>query len=431
MATYTFADITPAQALAFGSADSVTLPTGSSAKTTTVLYLQDGTFSVTIGAQTVVFGSYFPSTVSRLQFPDGSKLFVGGADADTRNAGTGISTGAMYGGDGADTLTGSKGEWFIQGNQGDDRISAWSLAANTMYGGQGNDHLSLIGGGPDPIKGQFMQGNKGNDTIQGDAAGDTLLGGQGNDLIYGNGDTPDFINGNLGDDQITGGGQLLGEGGNDFISLSGVVDTTAWGGDGDDTIQMGTSSSALYSAWGDGGNDTLRAHTSTRSQLDGGDGADVIQIIRNLGSPVLYSATIDGGAGNDTIQASDADDRIRGGTGADSLNGGSGADTFIQDGATSSLTLAAADRIGDWTSADRIQLRTDIGTAFAEGTAADFAAALSTAQAEIGAGQTEAMAIQVGQDVIVFADASAGAAIHSITMLVGRSLADISADNFV
>src|SRR3989344_1730708 len=395
MATYTFADITPAQALAFGSADSVTLPTGSSAKTTTVLYLQDGTFSVTIGAQTVVFGSYFPSTVSRLQFPDGSKLFVGRADADTRNAGTGISTGAMYGGDGADTLTGSKGEWFIQGNQGDDRISAWSLAANTMYGGQGNDHLSLIGGGADPIKGQFMQGNKGNDTIQGDAAGDTLLGGQGNDLIYGNGDT------------------------------------SAWGGDGDGTIQMGTSSSALYSAWGDGGNDTLRAHTSTRSQLDGGDGADVIQIIRNLGSPVLYSATIDGGAGNDTIQASDADDRIRGGTGADSLNGGSGADTFIQDGATSSLTLAAADRIGDWTSADRIQLRTDIGTAFAEGTEADFAAALSTAQAEIGAGQTEAMAIQVGQDVIVFGDASAGAAIHSITMLVGRSLADISADNFV
>ncbi|WP_068875075.1 MULTISPECIES: calcium-binding protein [unclassified Phenylobacterium] len=428
MATYAFETIGAAEALAFGSVDSLITPAGSSAKTTTVLYNPDGTFSVTMGERTVVFGSYFPATLSRLTFPDGSRLFVGGSGPDSRDEGVLPSTGAMYGGDGADTLTSSPGAWFVQGNQGDDRIVIRTQSPNTVYGGQGADNIAAIGGAVSAS--QFIQGNKGNDTLQGGDGADTVLGGQGNDLIYGTAGQ-DFINGNLGDDQLTGGGQLFGEGGNDIISTSGDGDTTARGGDGDDTIQIGTTGSGLHVASGDGGNDTLRAHTDMRSQLDGGDGADVIHIIRNLGSPVLYGATIDGGAGDDTVQASDADDRIRGGTGADSLNGGSGADTFIQDGATASLTLVAADRIGDWTSADRIQLRTDIGTAFAEGTAADFATALSTAQAEIGVGQTEAMAIQVGQDVVVFADASAGATIHSITVLVGRSLADISADNFV
>ncbi|MDB5446681.1 MAG: hypothetical protein JWQ97_1998, partial [Phenylobacterium sp.] len=50
-----------------------------------------------------------------------------------------------------------------------------------------------------------VNGNKGNDTISGDAAGDTLRGGQGDDLIVG-GSGADWLSGDRGHDTLTGGG---------------------------------------------------------------------------------------------------------------------------------------------------------------------------------------------------------------------------------
>lgn len=430
MASYVFDTITASQALAFGSADSLTFAAGASAKTTAVFYLPDGTFSLNAGGRTVIFSAYFVDNLSRVSFPDNSTLFLGSSSADSRTAGPLPSTGAMYGGDGADSLSALSGDWYFQGNQGNDVIVAWAKGANTIYGGQGDDRLSTQSGGPDPIRGQFMQGNKGRDTIQGDNGNDTLLGGQDNDLIFGTGGN-DVINGNLGDDDISGSGQLFGEGGNDAIAVYTTFDSTASGGDGNDYIQIGSGELARIVASGDGGNDTINAFTSTRNDIKGGDGDDVIRIGRNLSIPTNYSATIDGGAGADTIEASIANDRIRGGAGADRLTGGGGADLFIQDSAAATLTLESADRITDWASDDKIQLGAAIGGAYAEATAPDFFTALSEAQGRITTGQTEVLAVQVGADVIVFADASSGATLNTITVLVGRSLNDIASDNFV
>lgn len=433
MTAYAFETITAAQALAFASTDTLSLASGS-AKTTTVLFLDGQRFSVTIGDRTVIFGAEFQFLASRLVYPDGSQLYVGAAQADVRDFGGTASTGAIFGGDGSDTLTGGSGDWVVQGNQGNDVIGVRQNGANVVYGGQGDDHLSagISQSGLGPAR-QFMQGNKGADTIQGAGGGDTLLGGQGNDVIYGV-DGQDFINGNLGDDQITGGGQLLGEGGDDIISVSATLASTVYGGDGNDQIQAGGTAGVAtnHMVYGDQGNDTLGPLTDSTGVLSGGDGDDLIRIIQNAQFGVVsHGKLLDGGAGSDTLAARAGADTLVGGLGADSLSGGDGADLFVLDGAVQSLTFAAADTIGDWTVSDHLRLRASIGTGYAETTAADFTAALATAQAQIAAGQIEVVAVQVGSDVVVFTDASPGTAVDTITVLVGRTLADISRDSFI
>ena len=502
MATYAFETIGAAEALAFGSADSLTTPAGSSARTTTVLYLEDGTFSVTMGARTVVFGVYFPATLSRLVFPDGSKLFVGGAGADTRDEGVVPSTGAMYGGDGADSLTGSPGEWFVQGNQGDDRIVVRVTSANTVYGGQGADNIAAIGGAVSAR--QFMQGNKGDDTLQGGDGADTLIGGQGNDLIHGT-FGQDFINGNLGDDVITGAGQLFGEGGADRLTILSGAPGAASGGDDNDTLTGGGGADTLFGgeghdsldgAAGDnrldggGGNDYVNArqHTGANS-LTGGDGDDTVlggfgadTVSGGLGADQLVDVggggnvldagagndrlaiaggggqafcgdgddtldailgvgyAIDGGAGNDLIRGTGQADTILGGTGADTIDDGGGTDVLFGGAGADRFQFfsggmtAPTSRISDWSAEDRLQFHTNFAQQtplYEEQTAADLAAATALATDRLTANDNAIVSIQVGADVIVFSGLAFGSGVHKAVMLVGRSLADISADNFV
>ena len=139
MATYSFETITAAQALAFGINDTLVLPAGSSAKATTILYLADRTYGMAIGDKTVVFGLGFFVSIPQLSFPDKSILYVGDRSDDVRDIGVLPATGAMYGGEGSDTLTSGRGDWLIQGNQGSDRLIGQMGGANTIYGGQDND----------------------------------------------------------------------------------------------------------------------------------------------------------------------------------------------------------------------------------------------------------------------------------------------------
>jgi Ca2+-binding RTX toxin-like protein len=53
-----------------------------------------------------------------------------------------------------------------------DAIQADSSARNTIYGGQGNDRLVVTLGPPGDAP-QFVQGNKGDDTLQGGQGMDT------------------------------------------------------------------------------------------------------------------------------------------------------------------------------------------------------------------------------------------------------------------
>jgi uncharacterized delta-60 repeat protein len=112
------------------------------------------------------------------------------------------------------------------------RIAFFALA--------GNDTITI---GPG-VRGTYVDGGEGNDTINGGALGDVLVGAAGDDRLYGN-DGADTLVGGAGNDSWVGGAQ------NDDL----------WGEDGVDTLS------------GAGGNDRLFGGDGI-DQLSGGNGAD-------------------------------------------------------------------------------------------------------------------------------------------------------------
>lgn len=165
------------------------------------------------------------------------------------------------GGDGPDSLAGSRsddhlaggeGDDTISGNGGDDEISERS-GSNLLRGGDGND--TIVGGtGFDDIN-----GNKGNDVIDGGAGGrDPLVGGQGADAGQ------EIIRGGQGNDV------LLGGAGADWLS----------GDRGSDTITGGTGADVFHSASGAGLDRVtdFNAAEGDRVQVDPGTAYSVSQV---------------------------------------------------------------------------------------------------------------------------------------------------------
>ncbi|MDR9404692.1 MAG: hypothetical protein RI580_14775 [Halothece sp. Uz-M2-17] len=72
---------------------------------------------------------------------------------------------------------------------------------------------------------------------------------------------------------------------------------------------------------GGDGNDTIQAGGQEAANFSGGTGDDLIVGGR-------FADTLTGDAGDDTIQGGSGDDTIKGGEGADTLTGGPGADVF-------------------------------------------------------------------------------------------------------
>lgn len=150
------------------------------------------------------------------------------------------------------------------------------------------------------------------------------------------------------------------------------------------------------------------------------------------------SDSLAGGAGDERLRGDDGADTLNGGGGADTLDGGKDADQLIGgDGADvfrigdGGLSLAGLDRILDFThGADKLVFDDDGLTAsdanFATTSAVDFASALAAANASMSSG-ADYVAVQVGADVIVFATELGEHHVESAVVLVGRSLADISA----
>lgn len=180
-------------------------------------------------------------------------------------------------------------------------------------------------------------------------------------------------------------------------AVSAVSSNSGHGGGGDDSDDD-------HGARGGGlsGNDSLTG-TADANRLSGGAGTD----------------TLDGGAGTDTLD---------GGSGADVLTGGAGADVFKVDGAAK--TAAGLDQILDFAHGeDKLvfhEAPAITATNFATGTAADFTAAVAAANTSL-AGGADYVAVQVGADVIVFATEVGEHHVESAVLLVGRTLADISA----
>jgi len=109
---------------------------------------------------------------------------LGGADDDVirfhgkqEYLASGTSTG-VFGGRGADVISGSRGELWFTGGPGNDRLIGGS-GTHVLDGGTGAD---VLRGGPEQ---DVLSGGDGNDRLRGFAHSDELSGGRGHDEAWG------------------------------------------------------------------------------------------------------------------------------------------------------------------------------------------------------------------------------------------------------
>lgn len=255
------------------------------------------------------------------------------------NAGEGDT---LLGGDGNDAITGGSGGDIINAGGGND----------TVFAGAGNDSV-LGGSGAD-----YLDGQAGNDTLGGQGGKDTLIGGEGDDTFQFNvvGDGIDVVSSVDGYDQV----QITATNAADTVAVGKIgprIQVTSGGnvltvnanisvisidlGSGDDALTVGDLSGVAQTVLtinGGEGNDTLDASAGVlgdvRLRLSGDAGNDSITGSAN-------DDTIDGGAGLDTINGGSGNDTIFGGADNDAINGQAGDDSITGDDGND--TLAGGD----------------------------------------------------------------------------------------
>jgi uncharacterized delta-60 repeat protein len=219
-----------------------------------------------------------------------------------------------------------------------------------------------------------INGNNGNNTLNGTAQADTIDGLGGNDIINGLAGN-DILRGGANVDTIDGGT------GNDTIT-GGTHDDTLNGGTGNDTFVYATGDGLDLFTGGDGTDRIVAAAAGTTIALRSGFAANrSIEAIDGLGNSTIratssadtynFSATtltgiasIDLGAGNDQLVGSSSADRVRGGTGNDTISGGGGADILEGEDGTDTLDGGAGvDRLIGGADADTFAITTLSGGA--------------------------------------------------------------------
>ena len=249
------------------------------------------------------------------------------------------------------TLRGGSGDDTIIGADGDDVID----------GGSGSDSLNGVGGN-DVISGRSgddsIEGGSGDDTLEGNGGNDTLGAGSGNDIYIWTGavdgtdilaDATGFQTLNVNADATANSLTVdqnssmlrVSEGAGSITINDSVASVNVNGGDGDDVITLtGLSGSRalLLTINGDAGNDTINASSTTLGSLvaffNGNDGNDTI-------SGSLSRDTINGGNDDDSILGNAGDDEINGDDGTDIIDGGEGNDEV--DGGLGSDILTGGD----------------------------------------------------------------------------------------
>ena len=173
------------------------------------------------------------------------------------------------GANGNDTIINTGEKATLQGLKGNDSINN-NAAYVSISGGEGDDNISNIG------RNSTLAGNGGKDTIYNNAARGLVFGSEDSDSIFNHGEES----------------TILGEGGNDTIenyTNSNRVSIVA--GAGDDSISNAGHNVTIS---GGAGNDSVLSN-GTANSISGGEGDDFISIKDS------YKNTILGGAGNDTI----------------------------------------------------------------------------------------------------------------------------------
>jgi Ca2+-binding RTX toxin-like protein len=215
-----------------------------------------------------------------------------------------------------------------------------------VRGGTGNDILnaSALGNTYNSLE---VQGDAGDDTVTGGGKADTLGGGDGDDRVVG-AQGNDVMSGGAGNDVLVwnngdGSDTMDGDAGNDEIEVNGSANA------GDEfTIAPGNNGRTKF----DRVNlvpftlDTL-AERMTVSGLGGNDKA--------TGAPGLAGRillTLNGNAGTDTLTGGDGADRISGGEAADVLDGGAGDDNISGDRGADQMGGGAGDDVLEWNNGD-------------------------------------------------------------------------------
>ena len=225
------------------------------------------------------------------------------------NAGVGDT---LLGGDGNDVVTGGSGDDFINVGGGND----------TVFAGAGNDSV-LGGSGAD-----LLDGQDGDDTLAGQGGNDTLIGGAGDDTFQWStqGDGDDVVSSLTGFDQM----QIIGTSAANVVSIGKLgprVQVTS----GSSVLTVNANISVISIDLG-AGDDTLTIGdlsgvSQTVLTINGGDGNDTLDASAGVLGDVRLR--LNGNAGNDRITGSANDDTIDGGAGLDSLLGGTGNDTIF------------------------------------------------------------------------------------------------------
>jgi Ca2+-binding RTX toxin-like protein len=344
------------------------------------------------GADNFVVGDLSKTGVQQvaidLSATPGSGVGDGAADSVTVNgtsaanqitvAGTGGSV-SVTGLSAQVALTGTEGandSLVVNGQGGNDTINAAALAAGqiklTIDGGSGND--TILGSAGNDI----LIGGDGNDFVDGNQGSDTAFLGAGNDTFqWDPGDGSDVVEGQDGTDTLLFNGANIAEKidisangsrarltrdvGTVVMDLDGVehIQLNMLGGadtvtvndlSGTDVNQVAIDLSAAPagSGTGDAAADTVVTNgTSNDDQINVvTSGSSILvkglaaQVTISGAEPLNDSLIVNGGAGNDTIDASklhagqvnltlnggDGDDKIIGSAGNDVVNGGKGSD---------------------------------------------------------------------------------------------------------
>lgn len=262
------------------------------------------------------------------------------------------------GGTGGDSLSGGAAADTLYGFGGDDTLNG-GAGADRLGGGPGND-LYITDRATDTI---IEAANAGIDTVRTTSAAFTLSANVENLLatnaiahtLTGN-TIANAISGNAGADTISGGG------GNDTLDGGAGIDRLA-GGAGNDLYVVTEGDVVVEAA--NYGYDTVRATSGTTHTA----AANIETLVLGEGTPVtgngnILANTLIGNAGGNVLRGMGGGDVLHGmagtdiligGEGQDTLHGGAGADQFRLT-ALADSTLAAPDRVMDFTHGDRIAL---------------------------------------------------------------------------
>jgi Ca2+-binding RTX toxin-like protein len=214
----------------------------------------------------------------------------------------------------------------IDAGDGDDVIDTGEAIA-LVWGGAGND---VIRDGDRANLGAVFtdrfNGEDGNDTILADWGDDIITGGPGVDSLQGGGgmNTIDGITARGRDSAIFLPGFVRDSGG--------LLKYQAFPFDEQVSIWADEAAGNLF-LWRDGTDNVVELASVTSLLITGDKGNDLFKLNPGLNIP----ATIDGGAGNDSIYGGAASDSLLGGDGADIVSGRAGDDSIFGGGGNDAL----------------------------------------------------------------------------------------------